>query len=197
MVPLAHSRPQGERAWSLFQELRSRKLRPDVAMYSAVASACDQVHRWTFALQMLSLAREEDRAEGMSRRPTTPMNSTLKEVKPKWRVKPPEKDRVQIAQSGAPQYKETRNDSHRNQFYWDALGRCVKDKCVVDIGSGSGLLALMALKLGARKVIAIEASQDMVDLARLNAERNGAERLQNLDLRCHPRSQGGKAPGFP
>ena len=29
-----------------------------------------------------------------------------------------------------------RNDSHRNQFYWDALAECVKGKCVVDIGEG-------------------------------------------------------------
>ncbi|CAL1155467.1 unnamed protein product [Cladocopium goreaui] len=72
-----------------------------------------------------------------------------------------------------------RNDSHRNQFYWDALAACVKGKCVMDIGSGSGLLALMAAKLGAEKVVAIEASRDMVDLARLNAEKNGqADRLQ-------------------
>lgn len=71
------------------------------------------------------------------------------------------------------------NDSHRNQFYWDALAACVKGKCVMDIGSGSGLLALMAAKLGAEKVVAIEASRDMVDLARLNAEKNGqADRLQ-------------------
>ena len=34
----------------------------------------------------------------------------------------------------APLVGRMRNDSHRNQFYWDALGRCVKDKCVVDIG---------------------------------------------------------------
>lgn len=27
-----------------------------------------------------------------------------------------------------------RNDSHRNQFYWDALAACVKGKCVMDIG---------------------------------------------------------------
>ncbi|CAJ1461387.1 unnamed protein product [Effrenium voratum] len=65
------------------------------------------------------------------------------------------------------------NDSHRNQFYWDALAACCKGKRVIDIGAGSGLLSLMAAKLGAESVLAIEASKDMLDLATLNAQRNG------------------------
>lgn len=48
----------------------------------------------------------------------------------------------------------------------------VKDKRVIDIGAGSCLLSLMAGKLGASKVFAIEASRDMVDLGKLNIERN-------------------------
>jgi len=65
------------------------------------------------------------------------------------------------------------NDSQRNQFYWDAMGGQVVGKRVVDIGAGSGLLSLMAAKQGASQVLAIEASKDMVALARLNMERNG------------------------
>ncbi|CAE7390054.1 PRMT7 [Symbiodinium sp. CCMP2456] len=48
------------------------------------------------------------------------------------------------------------NDSHRNQFYWDALAAVVQGKRVIDIGSGSGLLSLMAAKLGASSVVAVE-----------------------------------------
>ena len=33
---------------------------------------------------------------------------------------------------------DARNDSHRNQFYWDALAACVKGKCVMDIGDSAG-----------------------------------------------------------
>jgi len=73
------------------------------------------------------------------------------------------------------------NDSHRNQFYWDALAAVAKGKRVIDIGSGSGLLSLMAAKLGAASVLAVEASKDMADLASLNAQRNGqADKIQIL-----------------
>lgn len=65
------------------------------------------------------------------------------------------------------------NDTHRNDFYWDAMEGLVRGRRVVDIGAGSGLLSLMAAKQGASKVVAIEASRDMVDLARINIERNG------------------------
>jgi len=66
------------------------------------------------------------------------------------------------------------NDSHRNDFYFDAMAGRVQGKRVVDIGAGSGLLSLMAAKQGASEVIAIEASHDMVDLATLNIQRNSA-----------------------
>mmetsp|Transcript_41537 Transcript_41537/g.115515 ORF Transcript_41537/g.115515 Transcript_41537/m.115515 type:complete len:425 (-) Transcript_41537:69-1343(-) len=65
------------------------------------------------------------------------------------------------------------NDTHRNEFYWDAMEGQVQGKRVVDIGAGSGLLSLMAAKQGASEVLAIEASRDMVDLAQLNIQRNG------------------------
>lgn len=68
------------------------------------------------------------------------------------------------------------NDSHRNQFYWDAMEGRVEGKRCLDIGAGSGLLSLMAAKLGASRVMAIEASKDMVELARLNLQRNSQDK---------------------
>jgi ribosomal protein L11 methyltransferase len=51
---------------------------------------------------------------------------------------------------------------------------------VMDVGTGSGVLAIAASKLGASRVVAIDNDQDAVDNAADNAARNGVA----LDLRC-------------
>lgn len=58
MVPLAHSRPQGERAWSLFQELRSRKLRRTEALKTQGPTSLGWKHReenWTGSWTLVCL----------------------------------------------------------------------------------------------------------------------------------------------
>jgi len=45
---------------------------------------------------------------------------------------------------------------------------------VIDVGTGSGVLALAAWKLGAREVAAVDNDPDALDNARNNIERNGA-----------------------
>lgn len=46
---------------------------------------------------------------------------------------------------------------------------------VLDIGTGSGVLAIAATLLGAERVLAVDVDEDAVDSARENAVRNGAE----------------------
>lgn len=46
-------------------------------------------------------------------------------------------------------------DTVRNKFYDEILKEC-KGKCCIDVGAGSGLLAFLALKHGAKKVICFE-----------------------------------------
>lgn len=48
------------------------------------------------------------------------------------------------------------NDFMRNQFYEKIIKNNVKNKTVLDIGFGTGLLSIIALKHGAKKIIAFE-----------------------------------------
>ena len=51
---------------------------------------------------------------------------------------------------------------------------CFKDKVVLDVGTGTGILAVWAAQAGARKVYAVEASK-MARHARAMALKNGVE----------------------
>ncbi len=65
--------------------------------------------------------------------------------------------------------------SHRSRLvkFEEALRRTVReDSYVVDIGSGTGVLALMAAKAGARRVTALEVNTESVQYARRVAEEN-------------------------
>lgn len=53
---------------------------------------------------------------------------------------------------------------------------------VLDVGCGTGVLALVALALGAASADAIDVSADALRATRKNAELNGATRLHVLDL---------------
>jgi hypothetical protein len=65
------------------------------------------------------------------------------------------------------------NEPERNQAFYDGLASLVTpDKVVFEIGTGSGLLAMMAAKLGARKVFTCEAVGLIADTARKIVERN-------------------------
>src|SRR3989442_247493 len=79
------------------------------------------------------------------------------------------------------------HDRVRTNAYAEALRTSVNPNSVVlDIGTGSGMLALLACKAGARRVYAIEVS-DAIQVGRELAAANGfAERIefiQNLSTR--------------
>jgi len=68
------------------------------------------------------------------------------------------------------------NDHGRNQFYLDALKSVItKESLVVEVGTGSGLLAMICAQLGAKHVTAIEANRSLAGLARHNMRQNGFE----------------------
>ncbi|MFL5521669.1 MAG: 50S ribosomal protein L11 methyltransferase, partial [Gemmatimonadales bacterium] len=52
---------------------------------------------------------------------------------------------------------------------------------VLDLGSGSGILSISAVKLGARRAVGIEVDEDANEVAELNARRNGvADKVEFL-----------------
>lgn len=52
-----------------------------------------------------------------------------------------------------------------------------KDKDVFDFGTGTGILAILAEKLGARRVVAIDVDEWSIDNAQENFERNGCGKI--------------------
>ena len=69
------------------------------------------------------------------------------------------------------------NDRPRNEFYRECLRRAIVpgESVVLEIGTGSGLLAMLAARLGAKRVVAIEASPHMAALARRNVQANNLD----------------------
>jgi hypothetical protein len=66
------------------------------------------------------------------------------------------------------------NDFMRNQFYDRVLSRYVQDQLCTDIGFGTGLLSMLALKHGAKHIRAFESDEDRYLL--------GCEIIKRLDL---------------
>ena len=54
-------------------------------------------------------------------------------------------------------------------------------KSVVEVGTGSGVLALSAAKAGANSVLALDINPAAVQAARLNADRNGLRQVTSLE----------------
>src|SRR5215469_16179691 len=76
-------------------------------------------------------------------------------------------------------YGHMLSDSIRREAYADALRKLVNpDSVVLDLGTGPGFFAVLACKLGARKVFAIE-SDNVIEIARKIAAANGcADKVQ-------------------
>src|SRR3989337_2033764 len=58
----------------------------------------------------------------------------------------------------------------------DKLADIIKGKNVLDVGTGSGILAITAAKLGARKVVAIDIDQEALRVARRNIRLNNVSK---------------------
>lgn len=65
------------------------------------------------------------------------------------------------------------NDFVRNQFYENIFVDTVKDQHCIDIGFGTGLLSVLALKHGAKTIVAYEIDQHRYELGRYIIDRLG------------------------
>lgn len=74
------------------------------------------------------------------------------------------------------------DDTHRTESYLAAIAESVgEEDVVIDLGTGTGVLAMAAARCGARHVYAIEASSAMCEVAQRNFETNGmADRITLL-----------------
>lgn len=69
----------------------------------------------------------------------------------------------------------------------------VRHKTLIDVGTGSGVLALAAIKLGASRVVAVDNDPDAVANARENEALNGVR----LDVRCGDLADPASTAGAP
>ncbi len=66
---------------------------------------------------------------------------------------------------------------------------------LLDVGTGSGVLAIAAARLGFKPVLCLDNEQESVEAARENASVNGAEiEVRHFDLRAEPLPWAGEAP---
>ena len=61
-----------------------------------------------------------------------------------------------------------------------------RDKVVLDVGCGLGILSLLALKAGARKVVATETNRELISMAFRIALANGFGPTSSLSSQADP-----------
>lgn len=82
--------------------------------------------------------------------------------------------RMKLVQRVNEDYFAMLRDVNRNDFYWDAMKKLpVRNRRVLDLGAGTGILSLMAAKLGASSVLAVDESPEMTLIVEKSAEHNG------------------------
>lgn len=79
-------------------------------------------------------------------------------------------------------------DAPRIKAYKNAIMNrkdLIKDKCVMDVGAGTGILSILCAQAGARKVIAVEASNLAIlaeDIVKENNFQNTIQVMSNHSI---------------
>ena len=110
--------------------------------------------------------------------------------KMEWKAQPEDYDYQQEIARAA--FADMLHDSERNLLYYQGLKAAIAKKRtmgekihVLDIGTGTGLLSMMAASLGADKVTALEEFAHMFNCARRVIEANGLANSIQLIIFCY------------
>lgn len=98
-------------------------------------------------------------------------------VSPSWETAPSDKNAVVITLDpemafGTGQHPTTRLCLKAVERYAESMGAAFADKKVLDVGTGSGILAIGAALLGNKHLVGFDNDEVSVDTAKVNAERN-------------------------
>ncbi len=95
-------------------------------------------------------------------------------IKPEWEVYQPKPEEIIIEMNPGMAFGTGTHET--TAMCTEALEEVVtKEDLVYDIGCGSGILGIVAAKLGAKKVIAVDLDEVAVKVARENVEKNQVE----------------------
>jgi ribosomal protein L11 methyltransferase len=125
----------------------------------------------------LAKVRREDWAESWKRhfQPIEIGDALL--IKPSWSKKPPRKNQAVVVLDPGLSFGTGQHPT--TKFCLRELARCGKigaDRSFLDIGTGSGILAIAAVKLGYFPVYAFDFDPEAVRVARANARANGVHK---------------------
>ncbi|HEY7782552.1 MAG TPA: 50S ribosomal protein L11 methyltransferase [Ktedonobacterales bacterium] len=115
-------------------------------------------------------------------------------IKPSWRTYTPRADEVVVELDPGMAFGTGLHPTTRTCLR--LLEEVVRPgDCVLDVGTGSGILGIAALKLGAARVLAVDVSAVAVETARANAAANGLG--ERMDVRLATLRGAASAPFAP
>ena len=194
----AEAANQEETAWELLDETMVREMPEDVlvkgwfsqedrqnlelleARLAALKTQSVDIDMGTLAIE-ISTAADEDWTENWKRYYKPFRIGSRLIVKPTWESYQPKGGDIVIELDpgmafGTGMHETTNMCMILLEKYMQ------KGMCVMDVGTGSGILAIAAAKLGAEKVLAVDIDPDAVKVANENIERNDMQENTHAEL---------------
>ena len=81
-------------------------------------------------------------------------------------------------------HKKMLNDTVRTHRFEKAIAENVKDKIVIDIGCGTGILSFFALRHGAKHVYAIDSNSKCIEYSKALAKTNNFKNITFINKSC-------------